>query len=54
MKNFKPHTFAFSLELDELFQKIAKKTELKLITIVKKGIEAYAREIGIKEGKEDV
>lgn len=44
----KRYNFAFTVETDELLRKIQKETELSFTVIIKKGIEAVAKEKGIK------
>ncbi len=49
MKNkTKRFSFAFDEETDNLIRKIAEKTGLKFITIVKQGVELLAERKGIK------
>lgn len=49
MRIFK--TFGISPELNELLISLQSRTELKLVTVFKKALEAYERELNEKEGK---
>ncbi len=42
------HTFTFTQETSDFLKKISKETDLKLTTIVQRGIEMFAKEKGVK------